>query len=238
MKKRVLYGSADYEEIVRENAYFVDKTHYIEKLETVKNPVFLRPRRFGKSLFCRMLECYYDINRQDDFERLFGHTYIGQHPTPLHNTFLVLFLNFSSIAPTGTLEDIQKSFDASCNLRLKKVVAKNQAWFKDQISIDVKNNMLFNLKLFLSVIEENDDFPRLYVIIDEYDNFANQLITAHKDRLYHELTADDSFLKTFFKILKEGRETGAIANIFITGVLPITIDDILHSAPILPTSRI
>jgi hypothetical protein len=226
MKKRVLYGTANYEDIVRKNGYFVDKTAYIEKLELIENPVFLRPRRFGKSLFCRMLECYYNINQQADFERLFGHTYIGQHPTPLQNSFIVLLFNFSTIGGlAGTLKDIQESFESTCNLRIRKVVGKNQAWLKDKISIDVKEKLLFNLKSLLSVIEENDELPRLYVIIDEYDNFANQLITAHKDHLYRELTADDTFLKTFFKTLKEGSETGAIANIFITGVLPITIDD-------------
>ncbi len=225
MKKQVLYGTANYEEIVRENGYFVDKTHYIEKLETIKNPVFLRPRRFGKSLLCRMLECYYNINQQADFERLFGHTTLGQHPTPLHNRFIVLLFNFSTIASTGTIEDIQESFESTCNLRIREVVGKNQPWLKDKIRIDVKENLLFNLNLLLSVIEENDELPRLYVIIDEYDKFYTQLMTAHNEHLYRELTADDSFLKTFFKTLKEGRETGAIANIFITGVLPITIDD-------------
>jgi hypothetical protein len=225
MKKRVLYGSANYEDIVQKNGYFVDKTAYIEKLENVENPVFLRPRRFGKSLFCRMLECYYDINRLEDFERLFGHTYIGQNPTPLHNAFFVLFFNFSTIIPTGSVQKIQESFEQTCNLRIKKMVVQNQSWFKEQISIDVKQNMLFNLKWLLCLIEENKDLPRIYVIIDEYDNFSNQLITAQKDHLYHELTADDSFLKTFFKTLKEGREAGTIADIFLTGVLPITIDD-------------
>ena len=105
------------------------------------------------------------------------------------------------------------------------VVGRNQPWFKGQVSIDVKDKTSSNLQSILNLILQNDDLPPLYVIIDEYDNFANQLITAHKDHLYHELTADDSFLKTFFKTLKEGRKTGAIANVFITGVLPITIDD-------------
>jgi hypothetical protein len=172
-----------------------------------------------------MLECYYSVNRKDDFEKLFGHTYIGQNPTPLHNSFLVLHLDFSSVEPTGTIEEIKESFDNTCNLRMRKVVGKNPQWFQDEISIDVKDKMLFNLKSLLNVIEINDELPKLYVIIDEYDNFANQLITAHKDTLYHELTGDDSFLKTFFKTLKEGRKTGTIANVFITGVLPITIDD-------------
>ncbi len=226
MKKQVLYGSANYEEIVQKNGYFVDKTVYIEKLETVLNPVFLRPRRFGKSLFCRMLECYYDINRCDDFERLFGQTYIGQHPTPLHNAFLVLHLDFSLVKPTGTLIDIEKRFDLTCNLEMRSLVNRNAIRFNDNLSINVKDEASSNLQWLLSAIQQDKDLPKLYVIIDEYDNFANQLITAHKEHLYHEITTDDSFLKTFFKTLKEGRKTGAIANVFITGVLPITIDDL------------
>jgi len=226
MKKQVLYGSANYEEIVQKNGYFVDKTVYIEKLEAILNPVFLRPRRFGKSLFCRMLECYYDINRLDDFERLFGHTYIGQHPTALHNSFLILYLNFSTVKPMGSIADIEKHFGLTCNLRMRKLVEQNAIRFNDKISITLTDDALFNLQLLLNVIEIDNDLPRLYVIIDEYDNFANQLITVHKDPLYRELIADDNFLKTFFKILKEGRESGAIDNVFITGVLPITIDDL------------
>ncbi|MEN8221210.1 MAG: AAA family ATPase [Pseudomonadota bacterium] len=221
----MLYGSANYEEIVEKNGYFVDKTAYIDKLEQVGNPVFLRPRRFGKSLLCRMLECYYDINRRDDFEKLFGHTYIGQHPTPLHNTFLVLHLDFSTLKPTGSLVDIEKRFDLICNLQMRTIVEQNAIRLNGKDSISVTDESSFNLQLLLNVIQSNNKLPRLYVIIDEYDNFANQLITSHKDSLYQELTDDDSFLKTFFKTLKEGRKTGAIANVFITGVLPITIDD-------------
>ncbi|TYT75026.1 AAA family ATPase [Desulfobotulus mexicanus] len=86
MKKRILYGEANYPAIVRENGYFVDKTAYIEKLESVKNTVFLRPRRFGKSLLCTMLESYYSVLYKENFEELFGHTWIGKNPTPLHNT--------------------------------------------------------------------------------------------------------------------------------------------------------
>jgi len=225
IKKRVLYGIANYQEIVLENGYFVDKTHYIEKLELSKNQVFLRPRRFGKSLFCQMLECYYDVNQLDDFERLFGQTYIGQHPTPRHNAFFVLQLDFSIVEPTGTLKEIEDSFNLTCNLRLRKVVNQNQKWFQDKVSIEVKGKTSFNFQSLIMFIQEHKDLPRLYVIIDEYDNFANQLITGHKEPLYRELTADDGFLKTFFKILKEGCKTGAIANVFITGVLQIAIDD-------------
>ncbi len=225
MKKRVLYGVANYEEIVREHGYFVDKTEYIKKLETIKNPVFLRPRRFGKSLLCRILECYYNINQKDDFEELFGHTYIGQNPTPLRNTFFVLHLDFSTVDPTGTLEEIEKDFDLTCNLRMDTIVSLYRRWFQDKIIIQMEESASANLRRILDFIQKND-LPLLYVIIDEYDNFVNQLITAHKDYLYRALTADDSFLKTFFKALKEGRKTGTVANVFVTGVLPITMDDL------------
>ncbi len=225
MKKRILYGSANYEEIVQDNGYFVDKTEYIEKLEKVKNPVFLRPKRFGKSLLCRMLECYYNINQKDDFERLFGQTYIGQNPTPLRNSFFVLHLDFSTIKPSEKIEEIEKSFDHTCNLQLDIMTGPYRRWFQDKLTVRFEDSASANLKQLLNFIQKNDS-PKLYVIIDEYDNFANQLVTTHKDQLYRQLTAEDSFLKTFFKTLKEGRKSGAIANVFITGVLPITIDDL------------
>jgi hypothetical protein len=203
----------------------VDKTEYIEKLENIENPVFLRPRRFGKSLWCRILECYYNIRQKDDFKRLFGHTWIGQNPTPLCNSFFVLHLDFSVVEPTGTIAEIEKSFNLVCNLNMKTMTGQSRAWFNENIVIDIKESASAGLKKLLDYIQEHD-LPPLYVIIDEYDNFANQLIVSHKDDLYRKLTADDSFLKTFFKILKEGRKTGAVANVFITGVLPITIDDL------------
>ena len=115
MKKRILYGVANYEEIVAKKGYFVDKTHYIEKMESIENPVFLRPRRFGKSLWCRILECYYSIRMADCFDELFGHTWIGQNPTALKNAFIVLHLDFSTVDYTGNMADIKASFDSTCN---------------------------------------------------------------------------------------------------------------------------
>ncbi len=225
MRKRILYGSADYEEIVRDNGYFVDKTVYIEKLETIKNPVFLRPKRFGKSLWCRILECYYNIRQKDDFERLFGHTWIGKNPTPLRNSFFVLHLDFSVVEVGGTIAEIEKSFNRVCNSKTDTLIGLSKAWFGENIVIDTEESASANFRKIFDYIEKHD-LPPLYVIIDEYDNFANQLIVSRKDHLYRELTADDKFLKTFFKTLKEGRKTGAVANVFITGVLPITIDDL------------
>ncbi len=225
MKRRILYGVANYEEIVADNGYFVDKTHYIPRLEAVGNPVFLRPRGFGKSLWCRILECYYSTRLKDRFDELFGHTWIGRNPTPLRNSFLVLHLDFSVVEVGRDLQAIEKSFSRACNRKmvslmrtLKDVLGEIPAIQPDQAASDT-------LGLLFQQIQDYD-LPPLYVIIDEYDNFANQLITSRQDRIYRELTADDSFLKTFFKALKEGRKTGAIANVFVTGVLPITMDEL------------
>jgi len=225
MKKRILYGVANYEEIIAENGYFVDKTRYIPELEMIRNPVFLRPRRFGKSLWCRILECYYSIHMKDRFEELFGNTWIGNHPTRLKNTFLVLHLDFSVIYPGDDVKLIQKNFNHHCHIKMNRLIQRYAESVPSMAPINAQNEASANLESLLDWIAMNN-LPPLYVIIDEYDNFANQLITARKDHLYHQLTGDDSFLKTFFKTLKEGRKTGAIANVFITGVLPVTMDEL------------
>ncbi|MCP4153356.1 MAG: AAA family ATPase, partial [bacterium] len=220
------YGEANYKNLILDNGYYVDKTEYIRLMERYKNPVFLRPRRFGKSLWCTTLQYYYDINEAGNFEELFGHTAIGKNPTPLHNRFMILHLDFSIIDPSGGIEKIRERFNRICNLALQGVLWKYKKYFGDSVGelnreIDASIN-LDEILLRISTF----NLPKLYVIIDEYDNFANQLITAHKDSLYRELTADDSFLKSFFKTLKSGSKSGTISKIFITGVLPITIDDL------------
>ncbi len=225
MKKRILYANANYEEIVSENGYFVDKTHYIEKLEKVGNPVFLRPRRFGKSLWCRIMECYYNINQKDDFDRLFGHTWIGAHPTPLRNSFFVLHLDFSEVESSGEIDQIENSFHFTCNSKIDAMLGLCDVWFKKRVVIDFNKNTTANLRNIFSFISQNK-LPSLYVIIDEYDSLSYQLSVENEDRLYHGQTSDAGFLKTFFKTLKEGRKTGAVANVFITGVLPITMDEL------------
>ncbi len=225
MRRNIPYGIANYAELVRDNCYFVDKTRYIAELERVRNPIFLRPKRFGKSLLCTTLEYYYDVMQKDRFEELFGHTYIGQHPTPSHNQCIVLHFDFSTIDVGHTFQDMEHSFQQRCNSRLRKVCAWCAPLLDGMPDISFDQSVADNLgKLFDFV--SGHDFPPVYVIIDEYDNFANQLITSHKDHLYRALTSDDSFLKAFFKTLKEARKAGTILNIFITGVLPIMIDDL------------
>lgn len=225
MKKQILYSEANYAAIVRDRGYFVDKTPYIAELERVRNPVFLRPRRFGKSLLCSILRYYYDYNSAEQFEELFGHTWIGKNPTGQQNQYIILYLNFSTIATGPTIEDIDMSFRRQCNAVLRNMRYQYRPLLDDMAEIDLAAPVSDNLSTLLNYSWQAG-LPSVYVIIDEYDNFANQLVTGHKDQLYRQLTADDSFFKSFFKTLKEGRETGAIANIFITGVLPILIDEL------------
>ena len=223
--KRVIYGESNYDALVSKGGYFVDKTAYIAKLEQVENPIFLRPRRFGKSMFCSIMNYYYDLNYANRFEELFGQTWIGQNPTPHHNKYIVLFFNFSGIDVGTTVAEIEHSFKNQCNSTLESLRTSYESILSGMPPLAAEDAVSDNLQKVLNYIKSHQ-LPPVYVIIDEYDNFANQLITSNRDLLYQQLTAPDGSLKTFFKILKAGRETGAIVNVFITGVLPITIDEL------------
>jgi hypothetical protein len=224
MKRRVLYSEAHYPTIVRNKGYFVDKTQYVERLERVANPVFLRPRRFGKTLLCSILRHYYDLNCADEFEELFSHTWIGQHPTGNQNSCMILSLNFSLIELNKDIQRIERNFQQYCNGELDALRDFYPSLLAEMPEVIMDAPVAENLTAILRYLKKKR-LPPLYIIIDEYDNFANQLVVSHQDRLYRELTADDGFMKTFFKALKAGRENSTIRNVFITGVLPITMDD-------------
>jgi hypothetical protein len=224
MTKRIPYAIANYEEIVDENYYFVDKTHHIRDLELYKIPVYLRPRRFGKSLWCSILECYYDVNRRDQFERLFGHTDIGSNPTPSRNSHLVLRLDFSVIPVGEDYQALKNGFDAACRDALRMFIRSYHAVADFSPALEAASAS--EALRFVTSMTHGHDCPSLNIIIDEYDNFTNQLLTRHKDQLYRELTTGESFLRTFYKVIKAGIGDGSVARVFITGVLPVTMDDL------------
>ncbi len=228
MPKKIPYGVMNYAEIINGSYYFIDKTKYISDLETVNNPVFLRPRRFGKSLLCSMLQYYYDKKEAGRFQTLFGQTWIGKNPTCTHNTFIVIKYDFSTIPISKNFPDIEHNFNRYCNELLISVQSAYKEILRDFQPVHQDGNASTNLSVWLDKLAISESI-QVYVIIDEYDNFVNQLITTHQDHLYREITSGDSFLRTFFKVLKAGRQTGAISNVFITGVLPITIDDLTSS---------
>jgi len=223
-QKRIPYAIANYEEIVNGEYHFVDKTRFIGELEQYKVPVFLRPRRFGKSLWCSTLECYYDVNRADRFEELFGKTDIGREPTPLRNSHLVMRFDFSKIPIKPTVDGLQRAFDAECLNSFRNFHKDYRQW----MGTSPRPSPGDASAMLAGILQEarEADAPPVYIIIDEYDNFTNQLITTHQDKLYGELTTGDSFLRTFFKVIKAGVGEGSVGRVFITGVLPITIDDL------------
>ena len=224
MPKKIPYAVANYEKIVAEDFYFVDKTRFIHELEAYQIPVFLRPRRFGKSLWCSLLECYYDINRRNRFEELFGKTDIGSNPSPHRNSHLVMRFDFSKIEVSGDLRKIEASFNQSC-LDAMLVFSRRYAKFENFESCLSRPTASAALEGILSLAQQ-DGIPSLSILIDEYDNFTNQLLTTHQDQLYGEVTTGDSFFRTFFKTIKAGVGDGSVGRVFITGVLPVTMDDL------------
>lgn len=221
---KIPYAVMNYAQLREEGYYYVDKTRYIAELEKYLVPVFLRPRRFGKSLFCTTLDYYYDLNEAGRFESLFGDTWIGQHPTGRQNKYMVLHLDFSIVPPAANMNDLERNFS---NVIAPYLIGFRQIYkqYLEGLVFRDENDVAIMLSNMLEFVQRND-LPQVYIIIDEYDNFTNQLITTFKDQLYSELTTGDSFLRSFFKIIKEGVKTQAIGGTFITGVLPITMDDL------------
>ena len=218
------YAVADFVEMRERNFYYVDKTDFIPGLEDYKAPVFLRPRRFGKSLFISTLACYYDRTKADRFEELFGGTWIGEHPTEEHNRYMIVRYDFSKMVMADDMEGLERNFNDLNRSPVEIMVTHNRDLFKD-FQFSSKKEASKMLEEALGYAREHG-LPKVYVLIDEYDNFTNQLLTAYKDPLYEQVTTKDSFLRTFFKVIKAGIGEGSIRTCFCTGVLPVTMDDL------------
>ena len=229
-RRKIPYGVMNYEELVRE-CYFVDNTKHIRELEAVKTPVFLRPKRFGKSVWCSVLAHYYDVNLKGRFQELFGETDIGRNPTPLANSFLVLRFNFSTIE-VGTLAEIERNFFALVT-RSVQLFAKQYEKLADWSCAFAAENPADMIDAVRGIVRANN-LPPIYVIIDEYDNFTNELVVSNRDSEYDAICGHDnagglprdSFFKAFFKSFKAGLEEGNVGRTYFTGVLPITLDDL------------
>ena len=219
--KKLPYGISNYEELIFDNYYYVDKTKYIEMLENLaeKRIMFLRPRKFGKTLFTSMLESYYDLRKIEKFEKLFGETYIGKSPTELRNKYHILKFNFSGI-DTSNAENTIKGFKARVIASIKVFVEKyNLDFFVNEEK--EAENILDNLfKAF--GIQKNSE--KIYVIIDEYDHFANELLGFNTNQ-FKNLVSQNGKVRKWYEILKEGTES-IVDRIFITGVAPITLDSL------------
>ena len=218
------YAVANYAEMRDRGFYYVDKTDYIPRLEAYKAPVFLRPRRFGKSLLVSTLAHYYDRTLAHRFEDLFGGTYIGSHPTPEHNRYMIARYDFSKMVMADSMEGLEKNFNILNRGPVEIMVTHNRDLFGD-FQFSTRENAAQMLEEALTYAREHG-LPPVYILIDEYDNFTNQLLTSYNDPLYEKVTTADSFLRTFFKVIKKGIGEGSIRTCFCTGVLPVTMDDL------------
>lgn len=218
------YAVADFADLRERGFYYVDKTNYIPGLEDYNAPVFLRPRRFGKSLLISMLASYYDRTKAPCFEELFGGTWVGTHPTQEHNQYLVIRYDFSKMVMANDMQGLARNFDALNCSPVEIMVEHNRDLFGD-FQFTNRGNAAQMLEEALAYIRLYG-LPKAYILIDEYDNFTNQLLTSYNDPLYEEVTTNDSFLRTFFKVIKAGIGEGSIRTCFCTGVLPVTMDDL------------
>ena len=224
-RKRIPYGMQNFEDVIKEDCYYVDKTPFIEQIEeSNKYFFFIRPRRFGKTLTLSMLENYYDINKKDKFEEIFGKLYIGQNPTPEHNTYLIIHLNFAEVA--AGLDDYKDGLDNHCSLVFN--------FFCDIyahiLPADTKEGMekltdaVSQLRFLCQKCQEVG--KKIYLFIDEYDNFTN-MILAHEEHLvrYRNQTHGEGYLRQFFNTIK-GAAGNTLGRVFVTGVSPVTMDDL------------
>ncbi len=227
--KALPYGISDFPRIRCEDYYYVDKSRFIEILERQPPYLFLiRPRRFGKSLFLAMLEAYYSIDYAGRFEELFGELYIGQHPTKRHNSYMVLRFNFSEVS--SKLEFVDRSFCEYCCMVMKNFILKYEhllgSGIWEVVNPDETNpeQMLAALKEYVS----RTDCPRIYLLIDEYDNFTNTILSSYGQERYREKTHGEGLIRGFFNNVKASTSNAgaAVERLFITGVSPITMDDV------------
>ena len=222
---QIPYGWADFEAMRLERCLYVDKTRFLHELEKVRYAFLIRPRRFGTSCWVSLLENYYDRNREDRFDRLFADTDIGRQPTANRHRYVILRFDFSAF--DDTLETLRERFETYCLIRLRGALERNRDLFPEPVidrilahpSIDGKLNQLFEYVGEHGIL--------LYVLIDEYDNFANTILAYRGAEAYHSFTNGGGFYRSFFATLKAGAgHGGGVERMFITGVSPITMDDV------------
>lgn len=218
--KQVPYGVSDFVTVRERNLYYVDKTMYLSLLEQQPDSLFyIRPRRFGKSLFISMLQAYYDKAMSDRFDSLFGGLWVHEHPTPLRGRYQMLYLDFSQVG--GDIDQISTHFEEYCKVKLDGFMRKYQNEYPEVV---VK--AFFEIQTVsgkLALIRDNAGALRipLYLIIDEYDNFTNIVLNEKGEEVYHAITHASGFYRDVFKKFK-----GMFERIFMTGVSPVTLDDL------------
>ncbi|MDR0505964.1 MAG: AAA family ATPase, partial [Dysgonamonadaceae bacterium] len=229
--KYLPYSMSNFGWLITENYAYVDKTRFIEmmEMEANRNHFFIRPRKFGKSLFFSMLSYYYDINKKKDFNKYFGELYIGKNPTPQRNSYVMLTFDFSGL-DTSSEEKFQKSFAfkvqmSACNFLEKyKNIFPNAQDLIRQLS--EKDMGLLSLDMITNIADNSN--VKIFVIIDEYDHFANDLIAMGEYRgkdFYKKMVAANGLVRDFYERIKDATKT-SVHRTFITGISPVMLDDL------------
>ncbi len=223
---RIPYGEADFRRIRRNRWLYVDKTRFLRRLEQERYAFLIRPRRFGKSLWASVLENYYDRFWADGFDATFAGTDVGIAPTGEQSRYVTLRFDFSNV--NDKLETLEREFETYCMIELRGTLRRHPDLFPEAAVRDILAPPSIANKLAELFRYVGDHDVPLYVIIDEYDNFANTVLAYHGAEAYHSFTHGGGFYRSFFATLKSGagRTGGGIERLFITGVSPVTMDDV------------
>ena len=218
------YGYAYFKGIRREGCLYIDKTRFLHALEQVRFAFFIRPRRFGKSCWLSLLESYYARTEAADFDAVFAGTAIAAGPTPNRSRYVVLRFDFSAFndAP-ATLE---REFEEYCTMQLAGALENNPELFPNAVLERILAPSSVNGRLNALFVHTGKRGIPLYVLIDEYDNFANTILAHQGPDAYHSFTHGGGFYRNFFATLKAGAGNGSIERLFVTGVSPVTMDDV------------
>jgi hypothetical protein len=221
--KKIPYGISNYKLLKSKNYFYIDKTEHIKHIENLNElyVIFLRPRRFGKSLFLSTLQYYYDENSKDEFDVIFDDTYIGKNPTPLKNSFRILFFEFSGINIDNGIDKIHDRFTFKIKVALSRYF-DDYGYPKQTIEKLENINSPASLMEYFFEVAKND---KIYLLIDEYDQFANAIL-AYNMTDFLEIIGKGGFVRSFYEILKTATLLGVVQKMFITGVTPITLDSL------------
>ncbi len=225
--KMIPYGISDFRDVKLNNYYYIDKTHFIPKVEMYGRYLYLiRPRRFGKSLFLNMLAFYYDVYYKDEFDDVLGDCYIGKNPTKEASSYYIMKFDFSAVSTVG---DVNQNFSDICNVDMEVFLKK----YKIELKIDKDKPAHKNLNYILKHLKHQE--TPIYVMIDEYDNFINNIL-MHDEKDYEKLVSseDQAIYKEFFKLLKAGTTDNgsSLKKMFITGVSPLAMFDVTSGSNI------
>ena len=218
---KIPYGISDFKTLKEDNYYYVDKTMYLEKLENIGRVlVYLRPGRFGKTLFTSMLSYYYDVNCKDEFNLLFKDTYVYDNPTKNKNNYYILKFDFSGISSNEKeIKDLEKEFT---NRLIQGIEVFNKK-YSTKVEVDSNNSPNGILGEFITKFNSLCLNHKLYIIIDEYDNFTNAILEGNGNR-FKSIVGNEGFIKAFYAIIKEYCGLGIVDRVFITGICPVTLD--------------